>query len=80
MEIVICNKQKFCVLFFSELFVFVFVRYIKADDYPNRTSFDSADLGFSSSNHVSVSSPGITHLKDIFIIVFCFLLIVFVFS
>ena len=32
--------------------------YIRAEDFPNRTAFDAADLGFGAQMHVSVSSPG----------------------
>jgi hypothetical protein len=32
--------------------------YIRADDFPNRTTFDSADMGFGAQMHVSVPSPG----------------------
>ncbi len=31
---------------------------MKAGSYPNRTSYDSADLGFTSPMHVTASSPG----------------------
>ena len=35
--------------------------YVKSGSYPNRTSFDFADLGFGSSMRIQIDSPGFAH-------------------
>jgi hypothetical protein len=51
------NGDSFLFFFFNKKKKNYF-RYLKADGYPNRTSFDSADLGVGSPMRVGVSAPG----------------------